>query len=226
MFVCCKNILGLPHTCACKDTWQTPYCLHRDCPKDKQGHVCGAHGVCQDGTCLCEPGRSGTTCEMSACPTMPIDVEGGDAEHAQDGSLGLVKRDWLGLSLLPPPKKRILVECSGNGKCTKHGQCDCLNGWIGAACEILKCKFNCHGRGKCLPRLSVKNSKSGDKYYRNHADKRDRQLTTSDALEAAEEDENLTLDLPYNDAGDDAREIEGGTSPGRCSCTVPGWEGP
>ena len=85
--------------------------------------------------------------------------------HAEDGSAGYVERDWLGLSTAPPTTKRILVECSGNGQCSEHGQCDCLEGWVGDACETLKCKFDCHGRGTCVPKLSVKGSQHGDKQY-------------------------------------------------------------
>ena len=103
---------------------------------------------------------------MHACPTTPIDVFHGDeGVHAEDGSAGYVERDWLGLSTAPPTTKRILVECSGNGQCSEHGQCDCLEGWVGDACETLKCKFDCHGRGTCVPKLSVKGSQHGDKQY-------------------------------------------------------------
>ena len=85
-----------------------------------------------------------------------------------------------------------------------------------------------------MPRLAVPGSQGGDRSgYKDYNDRRDHTggrgsggTTTSSALAAAEEDQQLTMDLPYNDAGDTARDIEGGTSPGRCTCTVPGWEGP
>ena len=71
---CVSHSHGLSHTCACEETYQSPYCLHRECPKSPEGHVCSARGVCQDGVCLCEPGRSGKICESSTCPSTPVDV--------------------------------------------------------------------------------------------------------------------------------------------------------
>ena len=69
-----------------------------------------------------------------------------------------------------------------------------MEGWIGEACEQLSCKFNCHHRGECLPRLVVKGSGGGDL------------LDGGDSLESME---SQTLDLPFNGASDDAKEIEG-----------------
>ena len=77
---------------------------------------------------------------------------------------------------------------------SEHGQCDCMEGWIGEACEQLSCKFDCHHRGECLPRLVVKGSGGGDL------------LDGGDSLESME---SQTLDLPFNGASDDAKEIEG-----------------
>ena len=50
------------------------YCLHLDCLKNDEGHTCSAHGVCNDGVCLCEPGRYGDVCEKQNCPSTPVDL--------------------------------------------------------------------------------------------------------------------------------------------------------
>ena len=62
-------------------------------------------------------------------------------------------------------KRRRLMECSGNGKCSKHGQCNCKDGWTGESCSTLKCTFDCHGRGKCVPRLDLMNTMNHGKYH-------------------------------------------------------------
>ena len=62
-------------------------------------------------------------------------------------------------------KRRRLMECSGNGKCSKYGQCDCKDGWTGESCSTLKCTFDCHGRGKCVPRLDLMNTMNHGKYH-------------------------------------------------------------
>ena len=77
---CVSHHNGLSHTCACEVTYQSPYCLHQECPKNNEGHVCSARGVCQDGKCLCETGKSGRVCEISTCPSSPVDVEEDDVE--------------------------------------------------------------------------------------------------------------------------------------------------
>ena len=62
-------------------------------------------------------------------------------------------------------KRRRLMECSGNGKCSKYGQCNCKDGWTGESCSTLKCTFDCHGRGKCVPRLDLMNTMNHGKYH-------------------------------------------------------------
>ena len=62
-------------------------------------------------------------------------------------------------------KRRRLMECSGNGKCSKYGQCDCKDGWTGESCSTLKYTFDCHGRGKCVPRLDLMNTMNHGKYH-------------------------------------------------------------
>ena len=62
-------------------------------------------------------------------------------------------------------KRRRLMECSGNGKCSKYGQCNCKDGWTGESCSTLKYTFDCHGRGKCVPRLDLMNTMNHGKYH-------------------------------------------------------------
>ena len=69
-----------------------------------------------------------------------------------------------------------------------------MDGWIGEACEQLSCKFDCHHRGECILRLVVRGSGGGDSFVGGNA---------LDSMESQ------TLDLPFNGASDDAKEIEG-----------------
>ena len=62
---------------------------------------------------------------------------------------------------------------SGNGQCSAYGQCDCIEGWIGEACDVLKCKFDCHGRGECLPRTAVQGSLGNHEQQTNKEDEDD-----------------------------------------------------
>ena len=107
-------------------------------------------------------------------------------------------------------KRRRLMECSGNGKCSKYGQCNCKDGWTGESCSTLKCTFDCHGRGKCVPRLDQMNTM-------NHVES----ITSTIRMEDDDDDKEYKSGWMSKEE----RNLESGSLPGRCECEN-GWEGP
>eukprot|EP01035_Chromulina_nebulosa_P025316 gene25316-33047_t len=42
------------------------------------------------------------------------------------------------------------AECSNRGTCDRStGECSCMNGFTGSACDRLECNLNCNGGGIC-----------------------------------------------------------------------------
>ena len=39
--------------------------------------------------------------------------------------------------------------CSGNGQCTAALRCECLDGWVGASCNQMRCPDDCGRHGLC-----------------------------------------------------------------------------
>ena len=94
------------------------------CPND-----CSAHGRCNyNQICECFEGYMGGDCSLYKCPLGPAWVDfatNDDTAHA-------------------------LAECSNKGMCKREsGQCLCLLGFTGQACERTTCPNSCNGVGKC-----------------------------------------------------------------------------
>ena len=221
------------HVCACNAPYQAPLCEHKDCPVDPaSGLVCSAHGICSDGTCVCEPGYFGAHCSDRRCPKTPQyvldhrpDPAAGSAGSASagyaDGYGGIQSMSLFGKPTDPPAqtKRKVLVACSGHGACTDHGNCDCHPGWQGDACDLIKCMHDCHHHGECVARLAQPGAPGGDELL--------------DDYEAVSAEGDPTGDQKHSQKtrkqNADARALDAHevTMPGRCACdAAAGWEGP
>ncbi|CAK9114232.1 Tenascin (TN) (Cytotactin) (GMEM) (GP 150-225) (Glioma-associated-extracellular matrix antigen) (Hexabrachion) (JI) (Myotendinous antigen) (Neuronectin) (Tenascin-C) (TN-C), partial [Durusdinium trenchii] len=96
------------------------------CQNNCNGHgTCGAYDQC---SCYAEFDYSNAEdCSLRVCP---YGVSSGSAS---------------GSSAHP------YAECSDNGICNrKSGECECNDGFTGAACDRSACENDCNGRGQCL----------------------------------------------------------------------------
>uniref|UniRef100_A0A7S3XN04 EGF-like domain-containing protein n=1 Tax=Heterosigma akashiwo TaxID=2829 RepID=A0A7S3XN04_HETAK len=93
-------------------------------------NLCNGKGQCNIySQCECIEGYQGADCSEKICPfgvawgDMPTDE---DTAHAQ-------------------------AECSNRGICDRtNGDCTCMEGFTGSACERLSCESDCNGAGICL----------------------------------------------------------------------------
>jgi len=109
--------------------------------------LCNAQGTCNIyGECECNDGYLGADCSYRYCPygtAWADEATDIDTAHAE-------------------------VECSNRGECDREtGECSCMDGFTGIACQRLKCKDNCNGNGVCISMGTYANdyrSKESDKY--------------------------------------------------------------
>lgn len=130
---------------------------------------CGLHGVCTDGSCVCQEGFSGTTCEQGPCERANCRSESSTCDNSvviTDASIDLTATypnvcnctgGWSGSQCRTPPSCEGVVTCLNGGDfdlntgvirndtktCT--GQCSCLNSWSGTSCET--CGLTCSSHG-------------------------------------------------------------------------------
>ena len=132
-----------------------PACLGA-CPRDRDGAVCGGHGICESGRngtgyCLCAGAWSGPDCEVP-CPGGP------EVCHAH----GFCHAGTRGCACLPgfvgPDCARQCpggwqTPCSAHGVCSDTATCACDVGYTGDACQW-ECpgghRTPCHGHGRCV----------------------------------------------------------------------------
>jgi hypothetical protein len=90
---------------------------------------CHAHGKCNKfSQCECYKGYIGGDCSQKECPK---GAAWADHAYATD-------------------KAHALTECSNRGVCDRAtGQCTCMAGFKGGACERLGCNADCNNKGKC-----------------------------------------------------------------------------
>ena len=91
--------------------------------------LCNGHGVCNKySKCECYKGYIGGDCSLMQCP---FSAAWSDQAYAVD------------LAHAP-------TECSNRGVCDRQsGECTCMAGFVGGACERLECNMNCNDHGKC-----------------------------------------------------------------------------
>merc|ERR1711871_1788221 len=118
----CKNDCGGPKRgvcvksgqCYCMSGWEGPSCLSRSCPND-----CSGHGVCNNGTCVCEGNFAGSRCDQVAC----LKLNG--VQCAGNGHC---------VSVLDKSFKAV---------------CQCDTDYVGDNCETKNCPKGCSGHGLC-----------------------------------------------------------------------------
>jgi len=111
---------------------------------DSQCHNhCSRHGSCNnEGRCECVDGFRGGDCSERVCPK-------GHSFSSPAYSTDLAHQ---------------LEECSSRGLCDRTtGNCQCMNGFTGVACERTSCSRNCNGNGKCMSyKQYASTSQNGD----------------------------------------------------------------
>ena len=91
---------------------------------------CSHKGTCDVyGSCTCFAGWMGADCSLRSCPwsyAWTDYASTDDTAHAK-------------------------AECSNRGLCDRAtGNCECMDGFTGRACEHMACDFNCYYHGECL----------------------------------------------------------------------------
>ena len=128
--------------CQCDTGFSGPTC-NVECPKH-DGVYCGGNGMCFEGKCECENGFSGTACEF----TCPNQCSGkGLCSVSENEAVCVCNDKYRGdhCQYLCPG----LSVCSGRGTCGSLGECTCVDGWEGSACNC-NAATTCNGRGTCM----------------------------------------------------------------------------
>lgn len=101
---------------------------------------CNGHGKCNftASVCICEDGWGSSSdigvvksinCLLRMCPT---------------------GKSWADVPT-STTAAHALAECSGRGTCNRNtGDCNCMDGYTGSACQRMKCPNDCSGHGRCL----------------------------------------------------------------------------
>ncbi|KAL3665398.1 Dkk4p [Phytophthora oleae] len=94
--------------------------------------ACSGKGTCRGPPtydCICNEGFTGGDCNEKLCPK---------------------GRSWFDRPVDTADTAHALVECSNAGECDRtKGDCLCLPGFTGAACNRLLCPNDCSGHGTC-----------------------------------------------------------------------------
>ncbi|KAL3672939.1 hypothetical protein V7S43_002241 [Phytophthora oleae] len=92
--------------------------------------ICSGHGKCNTrNLCECDTRHFGFDCSQKRCPLGPAWVA---SARATDDA-------------------HYPVECSNKGVCDyEEGKCTCDEGFVGAACQRMKCNDACNSAGQCL----------------------------------------------------------------------------
>mmetsp|Transcript_23407 Transcript_23407/g.70277 ORF Transcript_23407/g.70277 Transcript_23407/m.70277 type:complete len:446 (+) Transcript_23407:499-1836(+) len=125
-----------------------------DCPNENS--PCNLHGTCRGKPtfrCDCQQGWTGADCSLLTCPFgkswFGRPTSGDDYAHMSDHT----------------------VECSNMGICNRAtGACTCMEGFEGAACNLMSCPGKqpnqpaCSDRGECLSmsQLATHATRNGD----------------------------------------------------------------
>jgi hypothetical protein len=134
-----------------------------ECP-----NACSGHGTC--GTfdmCTCNRNWQAADCSERTCPfgNAHVDTPKGDLDHSNSITTGTVissstvypygtqeqfpaMTDSAGNALTNTA--HAYMECSNKGICDRNtGECECFDGYDGAACQRASCPNDCSGHGTC-----------------------------------------------------------------------------
>ena len=98
--------------------------VNASCP-----NLCSSQGKCNKySQCECTKGYIGGDCSLKTCPKS---AAWSDHAYSTDHA-------------------HAPAECSNRGICDRNsGECICMDGFSGSACERLDCNLNCNANGKC-----------------------------------------------------------------------------
>uniref|UniRef100_A0A3B4ALP1 EGF-like domain-containing protein n=1 Tax=Periophthalmus magnuspinnatus TaxID=409849 RepID=A0A3B4ALP1_9GOBI len=124
--------------CICSPAYKGVNCEQVDCI-DPQ---CSGHGVCVRGECVCQAGWAGVSCEdpLPACQEQCS----GHGTYLPDSDSCTCQPNWTG----PDCFTGKTFNKSIHGVCSE-GQCQCEEGWVGAACDQRACHPRCEEHGQC-----------------------------------------------------------------------------
>ncbi|KAL4102731.1 Dkk4p [Phytophthora ramorum] len=109
--------------------------------------ACSGQGTCRGPPtydCICNQGFTGGDCNERLCPK---------------------GRSWFDRPIDTADTAHALVECSNAGECDRtKGDCICMSGFTGAACNRLLCPNDCSGHGTCytMEQLAKKATLNGE----------------------------------------------------------------
>jgi hypothetical protein len=151
-----------------------------ECP-----NACSGHGICvQFDMCQCYRNWQGNDCSQRTCPVGyahvdspkgDLDMSGGALSGPDTTVIKLSEVFPMGTTEQYPDaldnEAHFYMECSNKGLCDrKTGECECFDGYDGAACERASCpggdggsSQQCSGHGTChsIARLTEKFSYKG-----------------------------------------------------------------
>jgi hypothetical protein len=134
-----------------------------ECP-----NACSGHGTC--GTydmCTCYRNWQAADCSQRTCPfdLAHVDTPKGDLDHSNTITTGTVIASSTvyptgtqekfpsmldGAGAAETNTAHYYMECSNKGICDrKTGECECFDGYDGAACQRASCPNDCSGHGTC-----------------------------------------------------------------------------
>jgi len=128
--------------CVCHGSWYGDSCAQQRCPDD-----CSGSGYCFGGSCHCTLGFEGPNCATVHPVRQKLAVRLRHAAPA--GAPEGVDRFLATASLRATPPKACPQDCSNRGICTKDGQCRCMAGYSGSACQSY-CPNECSHQGDCV----------------------------------------------------------------------------
>jgi hypothetical protein len=136
-----------------------------ECP-----NACSGHGTCGSfDMCTCDRNWQAADCSQRTCPfdLAHVDTPKGDLDHSNtitassstviasstvypSGTQEAFPKMVDGAGSQDSHTAHYYMECSNKGVCDrKTGECECFDGYDGAACQRASCPNDCSGHGTC-----------------------------------------------------------------------------
>jgi len=136
-----------------------------ECP-----NACSGHGTCGSfDMCTCDRNWQAADCSQRTCPfdLAHVDTPKGDLDHSNtitassstviasstvypSGTQEAFPKMVNGAGTQDSHTAHYYMECSNKGVCDrKTGECECFDGYDGAACQRASCPNDCSGHGTC-----------------------------------------------------------------------------